>query len=351
MRKEKAGSEKRSRIREVERYRNEKWKGEISRSKIRAGERYVSDTGRSEGYGRNEMYGRKACKIEIHENEGYRSEMYRSSMHESEGYGNEMHGSTKKEKEEAKAIRTGTVQQVLSVLAKRLAELLYPPRCILCDRVVRTADEGCCADCRAALPYITGARCMKCGKPVEEEEEYCSDCRKYPHFFDRGAAAFTYTGRMRQSVYRMKKANRRDYIPFYAREMEKTLALYLDDWHPEVILPVPMHPQKKRARGYNQAELLAREIGRLTEIAIDTASLSCVKKTPSQKQLGRRERMKNLKGSFLLKEDFCAVHSALVVDDVYTTGSTVDEISRILKAAGVSRVFFLVLCTGKGKRR
>lgn len=246
---------------------------------------------------------------------------------------------------------TNTVKQKLSVLLTWAAELLYPPRCILCDDILREAQEGCCAKCRPQLPYIRGARCQKCGKPVEDEAEYCGDCGRYHHFFDRGIAVFTYTGRMRQSVYRMKSANRRDYIPFYAQEMAKALEPYLKRWQPEVILPVPMHPQKKRVRGYDQAELLARKISALTGVPMDADMLCCIKKTRSQKQLDRRGRMNNLRGAFALKKDFCGVGSVLVVDDIYTTGSTIDEVGRILKAAGVRRVFFIVLCIGKGKRQ
>lgn len=249
------------------------------------------------------------------------------------------------------AKRTNKAIQKISVLIRWAAELLYPPRCILCDEILRDAQEGCCAKCRLHLPYIQGARCQKCGKPVEDEAEYCEDCGRYRHVFDCGIAVFTYSGQIRQSVYRMKAANRRDYLAFYAKEMEGLLEPYLKRWMPEVIIPVPMHPKKKRARGYNQAELLARGISALCGIPVDADTLYSTKKTGAQKQLDLRGRMKNLRGAFALKKDVYGAKRVLIVDDIYTTGSTVDEAARVLKAAGVRHVFFIVLCTGKGKRQ
>lgn len=192
---------------------------------------------------------------------------------------------------------------------------------------------------------------MKCGKPVADERtEYCDDCKRQRHFFDQGVAAFTYTGALRASVHKMKSANRRDYLPFFAESMTQVLMMRLSSWRPELILPVPMHPKKQRRRGYNQSELLAVRIGDITGIPVEKTLLRCTKITPSQKELDRKERMKNLYNSFAVCEPFPKVSRVLLVDDVYTTGSTMDEVSRILKSQGVQHVFFAVLCTGKGKK-
>lgn len=233
-----------------------------------------------------------------------------------------------------------------------ILRLLYPPRCVICDRVLPVREYGCCRECGEHLPRISGPVCLKCGKPVESEElEYCEDCRKELHEFDRGAAPFTYTGKLAESVLRMKFQNRRDYIAFYAEAMEHALCGYLERWRPQLIIPAPMHPKKKRSRGYNQAELLAEELGRLTGIRCEPGLLRCVKMLPPQKELGRAERKKNLRGSFVLTKRLEGLERVLIVDDVYTTGSTIDEISRTLKAGGVQHTFFIVLCTGKGKKK
>jgi len=203
---------------------------------------------------------------------------------------------------------------------------------------------------------------MKCGKPTGNSRlEFCRDCARMDHLFDCGRAAFAYTGQIRRSVYRMKFQNRRDYLDFFAEAMTAVGEPYLRLWRPERIVPIPMHVRKRAARGYNQAELLAEKISRLTGIPCDKKLLQCVRYTDSQKELGRSGRLKNLRGSFEARppEDLAypgysgylgqpgyLPESVLLVDDVYTTGSTMDEAARALKAAGVRRVFFLVLCTG-----
>lgn len=233
-----------------------------------------------------------------------------------------------------------------------LLDLLYPRRCPVCDQILNRKEGLCCAACEKKLPWIDGPTCMKCGKMIEhEEDEYCGDCRKYAHAFTRGTAAFAYTGALRHSVYRMKAENRRDYLEFYADAMTQALGPYLMRWHPERIIGVPMHWQKKWKRGYNQSELLAERIAEKTGIRMERSWVFCSKKTKAQKMLGRKERERNLKGCFVLKQEKKRVRSVLIVDDIYTTGSTIDELAGLLKTAGVDQVYFVVLCIGKGKKR
>lgn len=235
--------------------------------------------------------------------------------------------------------------------------LLYPPRCPLCDQIrpIRVSPGSLvCEDCREKLPWAAEPLCMKCGKPVGvPEREFCEDCESAGHLFEQGRAAFTYSGLIRKSVYRMKFQNRRDYLDFYAYAMVLAGEQYLRYWRPEVLVPVPMHWKKRAARGYNQAELLAERISRLTGIPCERKLLRCVHYTGDQKELGRRERLRNLRGCFEVclpgKRAFVPLR-ILLIDDVYTTGSTLDEAARVLREAGAQHLFFLVLCTGKGKK-
>lgn len=239
------------------------------------------------------------------------------------------------------------------ICGKKLLVLLYPQRCPFCDEVLgrKEKKELCCSACKGKIPWVKDPVCLKCGKPVgSAEAEYCPDCQKSHHMFDQGAAVFTYSGCMPGSIYRLKASNRRDYIDFFAAAMKMQSGKYLKRWQPQVIVPVPMHPKKRAARGYNQAELLAERVSELTGIPFDRNILCCIKKTKVQKSLGRSERQKNLRGSFVVQKDPGKLKRVLVIDDVYTTGSTMDEIARTLKNAGVEQVYFLVLCTGRGKR-
>lgn len=231
-----------------------------------------------------------------------------------------------------------------------LLEWLYPPRCPICDRILPAGERRCCAACEEGLPWTSGAVCMKCGKMLaDKRQEYCRDCRGEQHFFDQGIAAFLYTGELRHSVYRMKAENRRDYLDFYAEAMTAALQRVLKRWSPDVIVPVPMHKSRRRERGFNQSELFAEKISQMTGIPCELQAVSCVRKHAQQKQLDRKERLKNLRGSFAARKCFSEGTRVLLVDDVYTTGSTMDELARVVKSAGAQLVFFVVLCTGKEK--
>lgn len=228
--------------------------------------------------------------------------------------------------------------------------LLYPVHCPVCDRIIPVKCGGeVCPSCRERLPWVVQPYCMKCGKMVEDPRvEYCEDCLKHPHRYDRGIAAFQYTGGMRDSIRRMKFGNRRDYLDFYAASMLAQGERWLRLWRPDVIIPVPMHWKKKNRRGFNQSELLAEKIGQKTGIPVRTDIVKKCRDTKNQKELSLDERRKNLSGAFLLKKKPVGIHTVLIVDDVYTTGSTVDAISSVLRQGGVKHIYFLTICTGKG---
>lgn len=113
-------------------------------------------------------------------------------------------------------------------------------------------------------------------------------------------------------------------------------------------MPVPLHPSRKRKRGYNQAQILAEEIGKILEIPVDSKSLIRTRKTSPQKKLGHKERKKNLKHAFAVKHTFQTVKRVLLVDDIYTTGNTIDAVSNVLKQKGVENVYFLTISIGQG---
>lgn len=237
---------------------------------------------------------------------------------------------------------------------KKVLTWIYPPRCVICDRILRTREAGCCPECTPSLPWAEEPLCMSCGKLLGSmEEEYCEDCRIHGHYFTQGRGVFLYEGGVRRSLYRIKFQNRRDYLSFYGKAVCISMEKYWKRWKPEVIVPVPMHPRKKRKRGYNQSELLAEEISRLTGIPTDRRLLRCVRLTAEQKSLDRKGRQANLYGCFRAEPGQKIKRRILVIDDVYTTGSTMDEVSRVLKNAGAEAVYFTVLCTGKqaGKRK
>ena len=155
-----------------------------------------------------------------------------------------------------------------------------------------------CLDCAGDLRPVSGPRCYKCGKPVNGDEEYCRDCGAHPGAFDQGRGIFLYDDRMRYSIMKYKYFGCQEYSRFYG----KALYIYGKDmlalWKPQIIIPVPLHRRKQRIRGFNQAELLAKELSRYAGIPVDTAILKKCHATRSQKKLDAAERKKNLQKAF-----------------------------------------------------
>lgn len=231
---------------------------------------------------------------------------------------------------------------------ERWIGMLYPRRCPLCHRILGESHELAHEKCREKAPLIREPKCKKCGKGLESgEAEYCMECAESRHVFTRGLAVYAYDEGMRESVHQLKFYNKREYADFYVSQMCRVLEPVLPLWRPQVLLPVPLHPSRRRQRGFNQAELLAWGIGKQFQIPVDSALVERVKKTRPQRELDRKKRKNNLKNAFKMKEHDVKLDRVLIIDDIYTTGSTIDAISECLRAQGVTEIYFAALCTGK----
>lgn len=225
-------------------------------------------------------------------------------------------------------------------------DLVFPARCPVCDEPA-PFPELICPACRNTFVPVPEARCRKCGKHIEDErEEYCRGCRLIMHRFDRGMGVFTYQS-MAGSMYRFKYAGRREYARFYGEEIVKRLGGFIRAWKPDALVPVPVHYTRKQKRGYNQAEVLARVIGAKMGIPVESRLIKRVKKTLPQKFLGDAERQNNLKRAFKIDRNDVKLKIVIIIDDIYTTGSTVDACAAVLKSAGVKKVYFITAAIGK----
>ena len=228
-----------------------------------------------------------------------------------------------------------------------ILNILYPERCPVCHGILKGRDSVC-PSCRQKLHYIKEPKCKKCGKEIgKEEQEYCRDCQRFSHSFDKGGAVFAYDQVMRKSITMFKYHNRREYAGFYASEMYEHCRHFLDTCHPDVILPVPIHRQKKRQRGFNQAELVAKKLGKMMKVPVDCNYLIRREKTVPHKELSRQKRKENLKQAFGVNQTKRNYERVLIVDDIYTTGATMDAISEILRENQVKIIFFLTICVGR----
>ncbi|HUM82675.1 MAG TPA: ComF family protein [Lachnospiraceae bacterium] len=226
-------------------------------------------------------------------------------------------------------------------------DLLYPRRCPICHEPA-PAGKKICPACRKKLPYIETKRCRKCGKPVEDREIMCEDCKKTEHVYTAGIGVFRYDETMRGTISYYKFKGRREYGEVLGELTYEGSRNLIELWDPQLIIPIPLHSGKQRTRGYNQAAELARPVSRRSGIRLDEHALIRTEKTLAMKNLGAAERAANLSGAFIPGKGFRPVRSVLLIDDIYTTGTTVDSAAAALKECGVSDVFFVSLCIGGG---
>lgn len=234
-----------------------------------------------------------------------------------------------------------------------IIRMLYPKRCPVCDGILPDTPlekgRNVCLRCNEKLRYIMSPRCYICGKQLYyANEEYCADCQKKKHLFKQGVGVFGYDDRVKASMYRFKYSNRREYAAFYGEAIVSRYGHLIRSWKPEVIIPVPMYKIKKLQRGYNQAELIADEVGRLLEVPVDKKLLVRSRATKAMKELDDEQRIKNLQNAFKITDSIVKYKKILLVDDIYTTGSTIDACSEVLLQAGAAEIYFACVCIGNG---
>lgn len=204
-----------------------------------------------------------------------------------------------------------------------------------------------CSGCADRLPLVTGERCIKCGKPISSEK-YCDDCKEQNHVFDQGIGIFLYEEVMRKSISYFKYMGRQEYGAFYGMAAWKYGKEMLKRWEPEVLIPIPIHISRRIARGYNQAEIIACALAKQIHLPVIADAVIRVERTKAQKELSPKERKQNLEHAFQLRKTPFLWKRVLLIDDIYTTGSTADAVSRVLRAAGVQEIYVLSICIGRG---
>ena len=229
-----------------------------------------------------------------------------------------------------------------------LLDLLYPRRCPVCDKAVKPFGSLICEECTKKIKYVKAPYCQKCGKELRDKRAlFCHDCAHKEHKYDRGMALFSYPS-VAESIYRFKYHGRQEYAAYYAQRMARVLGEKILSLHPDALVPVPIHSSKKVVRGYNQAEVLAKELGRILNIPVETKLIKRVRKTVPMKELPVGERQNNLKKAFKICHNDVKLITIVIIDDIYTTGSTIDAMAYELRQAGIKHIYFATLAIGNG---
>ena len=229
-------------------------------------------------------------------------------------------------------------------LLNRALDLIYPRRCPVCDEAVDIPGRLICTECEGTFIQISGPYCLKCGRPIQDDSrELCEGCRTHMHEFTRGRAAFVYDDGLKESIYRFKYGGRREYADYYAGRMDELLGTWIRSLRPDAFIPIPVHKSRLRERGYNQAGLLAEGLSKLTGIPTCNEVLIRSGKTAVQKDLGASERQNNLKKALKIGSDVVKLKNIVLIDDIYTTGSTMNAAASCLRIAGVENIYFAVL--------
>jgi ComF family protein len=238
----------------------------------------------------------------------------------------------------------------------RFVDLILPPRCVRCGSGLAEgrAAGALCANCWSGIEFLSPPLCLRCGYPFEFElgpDSICPACRTQPPVFDRARAVLRYDAGSRSLLLSFKHADRTELAPAFGRWLARAGADLLAE--ADVVVPVPLHWTRLFARRYNQAALLAQSAARLAGRSFRPGILVRRRRTAPQ-SAGRAARARNVAGAFAVppaQRPFVEDRRVLLVDDVRTTGATLEACARALKAAGASGVDVLTLAMVIAPRR
>jgi ComF family protein len=230
---------------------------------------------------------------------------------------------------------------------RALLDLLYPPLCLNCRGPVGE-PHNLCAKCWREISFIDGPACAACGLPFEIDpgpDTLCAACLAEPPAFDRARSAMRYDDASKGAILALKRADRLEFARLFAIWLRRSGQELLAE--ADVIVPVPLHPLRLWFRRYNQAALLGRRLQQMTGKPFAPLALVRTRSTPSQgKMPSAKARARNVQGAFKVPPRFDSTvrgRAVLLVDDVLTTGATVEACARALKRAGAARVLVLTI--------
>lgn len=221
----------------------------------------------------------------------------------------------------------------------KLRQILLPISCLLCHG--RAEKHDLCSACKQDLPWLENV-CQRCAVPLgNETQAHCGRCQKMPPYYDSSVVLFEYVEPINHMLNKFKFHHQLCYGNLFGNLLAERLACHNIPL-PELVIPVPLHPARLRVRGYNQALELARPLAKILKLKLNYSALIRRHNTAQQSLLAKTQRYANVQGAFQLIRPLTARYVALL-DDVITTGSTINACSKILKAGGVENIAVLAI--------
>lgn len=250
------------------------------------------------------------------------------------------------------------VIQLFKSIHKQFSDALFPPSiyCIVCEKPIdKNTLYSLCNDCLNVLNWANNKTCIKCGRALEDwyPAEICGECVNKNHEFDDGISCLQYSDNERMIIHDFKYHKKSYLARIFAEILYDRINMSHLDYDWDLLVPVPMFAEKENTRGYNQAALLAYFLSEKLEKPFEKDLLIRLRDTVPMNHLGAEERRHNLDGAFCVNEDLkesVKNKRILLVDDIYTTGITANECSRVLKSSGAAHVTIITLAAGLNQR-
>ena len=247
-------------------------------------------------------------------------------------------------------------------IKNNILDLIFPRRCIICDNVLTFGSDleskYLCNECRKhyddIFEFIKEPTCKKCGAELKDNTEpYCVRCiKKYftdknKSYYEYGIGLLRYNESIKESLHKIKYQSRKEYLEFYGRSFVRLKKDEFKKMNVECFIPTPIHKERLKERGYNQAEVFARFISEELkkyniDIKVDNEYLYRIKNTKVLNKLDSSDRNKEIEDAFAVDNEK-HYESVCLIDDIYTTGSTIESMAKILKENGVKKVYFACL--------
>jgi ComF family protein len=224
----------------------------------------------------------------------------------------------------------------LKVFLMAVIDIIIPPACLVCNKALSDERKTLCIECESQISFVRENYCYKCGS--ELEDGYCTTCRDTEFCFEFSRSSMMYKAPLTDLIHKLKYQGYRAPASFLAEKLVETLQENPEYEEYPYIVAVPLHRVRQRERGFNQSDLIAKDLAKLTGKTWIRPIKRC-RNTLSQTTLHKTQRLVNLTGAFRVhKADQIKGKNLIVIDDVFTTGSTLNEISSSLYKAGAAKV-------------